>query len=299
MSTLRDRARGRWEEILVEKFNLDPRVLNPRRHFPCPSCGGEDRFRYKGDEDGGYFCGSRRGDGIDLVMHITGLDFQAAAKAIEEVVGRDDSVPDRPPNPCEPILARAKPLRRSKYLESRGIYETDGLLCVTKLAYFDDGKQTGEYPAIVAPLKRGGKVIALQVLYLDGGRKAPVPSPKKIISGPTRSINGAAVELAPFKGGRLGIAEGFETAMSAAALHGIPVWAALSTSGMKSWQWPQGVEEIVIFADNDPKYAGHAAAWHLAHRVACENIPVRVMMPEKPGTDWNDVLQEKLKCSNN
>lgn len=298
MSTLRERARGRWDEILTTLFNVDQNLLNPRRHHACPSCGGVDRFRYKGDEDGGYFCGSHRGDGIDLIMHLTGLNFRDVASRIEELVGKDVAPIERPKAPWGEMLAKAQPLKRSMYLESRGITETHGLLGVRAAKYRDGEETLGVFPAILAPIKRQGKIIGMQVLYLKDGAKAPVPAPKKTLSMPGKTINGGAVELRPFKGGWLGIAEGFETALSAGVLHDMPVWAALSTSGLKSWDWPKNVEGIIIFADNDEKLGGHAAAWHLAHRIACAGVPVEVRMPEEPGTDWNDVLKER-KCKSN
>ena len=79
MSTIHDRARGRWVEILTTEFGVDARILDGKHH-PCPACGGTDRFRFntRKIDDGVYFCQGQAGSGMDLVMHITGIDFAPA-----------------------------------------------------------------------------------------------------------------------------------------------------------------------------------------------------------------------------
>ena len=101
------------------------------------------------------------------------------------------------------------------------------------------------------------------------------------------------MRLGEWRGGWLGFAEGVETAISASILHGIPVWACLSTSGLGSVLWPSGLKQAAIFADHDLNYAGHAAAWKLAHRMKMDGLRVEVRFPERAGTDWNDVLLER------
>ena len=49
----------------------------------------------------------------------------------------------------------------------------------------------------------------------------------------------------------LGIAEGIETALSAAQLFGIPTWACLGASRMATVKIPDSVKTVRIFADND------------------------------------------------
>jgi putative DNA primase/helicase len=93
-------------------------------------------------------------------------------------------------------------------------------------------------------------------------------------------------------GATLGIAEGIETALSATALFGIPCWSAINANGLAKWSPPTGVEEVVIFGDNDPKFGGQAAAFSLAHRLACRGPAIRVEIPPTVGDDWNDVLMK-------
>ena len=89
-------------------------------------------------------------------------------------------------------------------------------------------------------------------------------------------------------GSTLGVAEGIETAIAAHMLFHVPVWALLSTSGMKSWRPPAGVRRVLIFGDNDPHSAGQAAAYSLAHCLH-GTVETQIHLPPTPG-DWNDVL---------
>lgn len=302
MASIHERAKGRWREILVREFGVAEKLLDGNHHT-CPGCGAVNKFRLHKDkdkaDDGVYFCRNDVGSGMDLVMHISGLGFAAAAARVENIVGKDsDWRPERKKSIAERVMELAEPLRQSAYLRSRGIVEPPpGLYCVRRLDYYEDGKVVGAYPAILAPLTRDGKLVTVQATYLHGGRKAPVPHPKKTLPGAYETINGASVVMRKWAGGDepLGFAEGVETAISASIMWGVPVRACLSTSGLKSVLWPSGLKRAIVFADNDESLAGHAAAWQLAHRLKVAGVSVKVVFPPEPGTDWNDVLLERLK----
>jgi putative DNA primase/helicase len=85
----------------------------------------------------------------------------------------------------------------------------------------------------------------------------------------------------------LGIAEGIETALSAAVLNGIPVWAALTTSLLSKFEPPPGILRLRVFADRDE--AGLAAATHLMERLQ-GRVALEIRIPTAPAKDWNDVL---------
>lgn len=299
MSSIGDRAKGRWPEILTSEFGVDPAVLSGK-HQPCPACGGTDRFRFnkQKEDDGVFFCGDTVGSGMDLVMHLSGLSFREAAERVETVVGRDNEWKPREKSLAESTLEKAAPLKASQYLLNRGVRALPrGLFGIRGLAYFEDGKVVGKYDAILAPLHRDGKLVTVQATYLQGGQKAPVRVSKKTLPGGYETINGAAVQLGGWAEGQtLGFAEGVETAISAAILNGHPVWATLSTAGMKSVKWPKGLVRARIYADNDASLAGHAAAWHLAHRLVVGGVTdVTVVFPDEVGEDWNDVLRKEVE----
>ena len=54
---------------------------------------------------------------------------------------------------------------------------------------------------------------------------------------------------------------------------------------------PSRVKRLLVFADNDAKFAGQAAAYALAHRLATStSMEVIVLVPPIVGTDWLDEL---------
>ena len=154
------------------------------------------------------------------------------------------------------------------------------------LAYRDGGETFGRFPAMLA-LVTGpdGRGVTLHRTYLQDGRKAPVPSPRKLMPG--KPIKGAAIRLHP-AGEVLGVAEGIETALAARQLFGVPVWSCISAAGIESFIPPKEVRKIMIFGDNDMSGTGQAAAWALAKRLIVAGLSVEVKLPERIGTDWAD-----------
>jgi hypothetical protein len=63
-------------------------------------------------------------------------------------------------------------------------------------------------------------------------------------------ISGGAVRFAP-AAEVLMVGEGIETCLAAMQATNTPVWAALSTSGLKSLVLPAIVKEVIILADHD------------------------------------------------
>jgi putative DNA primase/helicase len=73
-------------------------------HQPCPNCGGEDRYRWDQDDGpGGWYCNGcggkdhmgGGGNGIGLLMRVTGWDYREAARKVEAHLGIT-SRPDPP-----------------------------------------------------------------------------------------------------------------------------------------------------------------------------------------------------------
>jgi|SRR5581483_4167344 len=285
MKKIWERARGQWPAILAAA-NVPEHVLDGKHH-PCPKCGGKDRFRYVRDDEGGFFCGDLRGDGVKLLQHVKDLDFRAAAELIESVIGKGEWKPEPRDTYALQLRKIAQRVKRSRYLESRGLEMPAALQFAEGVEYRDeDGNVTGKYAAMLAPVTRNGQFLTYHVTYLQDGHKAALDKPRKILPGPGNA--GASVALYP-PAAMMGVAEGIETAIAAKMIHNMPVWSALNTSLLKAWQPPSIARHVFIFGDNDPHYAGHAAAWTLAHRLAKAGLKVDVRIPIHCA-DWNDAL---------
>ncbi|WP_231579671.1 toprim domain-containing protein [Pseudorhodobacter antarcticus] len=104
---------------------------------------------------------------------------------------------------------------------------------------------------------------------------------------------GGAVALSEAHG-PLVVCEGIETGLS--LLSGllscpVTVWAALSTSGMKSLALPKAAGELILATDSDDGGVGFEAGNVLAERAAALGWQVS-LWPAPDGKDWNDVLRE-------
>lgn len=290
-------AKGKWKMIL-QHFDIPADVLD-HKHHPCPVNGmGTDRFRFSDDNGSGdYFCACSQGGrgGFGILECKTERSFADLAREVDSIIGNthDGKKIDKPPRFAERLRDVAVKARRSGYLESRGLEIAPGLRFAHKVEYFDDGNVVGTYPAMLGPVTRRGSWQTFHVTYLDGGRKADVPSVRKILPG--GAIVGAGIELYP-AAEEMGIAEGIESAISAKMLTGIPVHAAMNAGNMAKWDAPKIAKRVHIFADNDANFAGHAAAWTLAHRLACRGVEAMVRMPDDVGKDWNDILLERVSA---
>jgi putative DNA primase/helicase len=149
------------------------------------------------------------------------------------------------------------------------------------------------FPGLIAPIthaETGRKVRGILRVWLraDGAGKCG-SEPEKAMLGDCR---GGAIRLAPLIGDSLIICEGLETGLSILQAVGIPVWAALSTSGLKSLVLPREVRTLTIAADADA--AGERAARDAAMRFHREDptLQIHIARPRNFQTDFNDELRE-------
>ena len=190
---------------------------------------------------------------------------------------------------CEP-LAPGDPC--TLYLNRRGfggVWPLPEVLRLHRaLPYWHGAEKLGTFPAMVAPIvARDGRTVALHRTYLAAdGRKADVPSPKKL-TGAAGPLAGTHIPLHKPARGVIGIAEGIETALAAWCASAVPTVASYCAGNLAAWQWPAGVQRLVIFADNDR--AGREAADTLQSRAVRAGLQASVMTPTDAGTDWLDV----------
>ncbi|WP_454798422.1 DUF7146 domain-containing protein [Novosphingobium lindaniclasticum] len=175
------------------------------------------------------------------------------------------------------------------YLNSRGIKVSAPALRFHPRCPIGKGPMVRFRPAIIAAVSRHDGICAVQRIFVepDGFRLSRDLEVPKVSLG---RMDDGAVRLSP-AGPELGLAEGIETAMSATALLGIPVWATLGSSRLHAIDIPSSVRKLVLLADNDR--AGHLAATRAQSVYARTGLEVVVEWPGDGLNDWNDVLEHK------
>jgi putative DNA primase/helicase len=94
----------------------------------------------------------------------------------------------------------------------------------------------------------------------------------------------------------MGVAEGIETALSAALIFKMPVWAVTSERLLRQWEPPTSAKRITVFGDNDANFVGQAAAYDLANKLVLrKRLSVKVEIPMTEGWDWNDVIRDSQR----
>ncbi|GLW61696.1 hypothetical protein Hthe01_20450 [Hydrogenophilus thermoluteolus] len=331
-------AEGRWEMILSSLApQLRPAIERAGRHVPCPVHGGKDGYRVFRDvaETGGSVCNTCGvfADGFATLMWANGWDFPTALKVVADYLnfgigyagakqaavrvradGNDEKrrqMLNRVWKESISILDReAEPARI--YLARRGISicPPETLRFHPSLAYYDGDQKIGEFPAIIAMVTGAdGRPVTIHRTYITkDGKKAPVDSPKKLMSYPTsRSIVGGAIRLVD-AGPVLAVAEGLETALAVMEGTGLPVWCAVNAYLLEHFEPPAGVRRVIVFADKDrataqhPQGHGQEAAKRLVHRLwekgihATAIVPAGEIPPGQKSLDWLDILNRDGKA---
>jgi putative DNA primase/helicase len=150
--------------------------------------------------------------------------------------------------------------------------------------------------ALVQHVDRGPVAVHCTYLRPDGSGKADLPKHKqRAFFGP---VAGAAVRLgAPRSGEWFAITEGIETGLSVTLACSMPVWAALSASGIKNLVLPPQATHVIICADHDLNGTGCRVVHEAALRFLAEGRRVRIAMPPDIGADFNDVLTGHTKLN--
>ncbi len=298
MTEISEQCIGKWDGIL-RHYGLE-RILN-KKHQPCIFCSGTDRFRYTDKFLKGNFicsqCHPDGGDGFGLLMEYEGKDFATIAKEIEAIVGSVKTTP--PPKKTDPNIALDRVQRGcvsittgdpvDLYLRLRGIKPNKYIRYHPSLAYYEDGRKAGTYPAMVARVNdAAGNRVTYHTTYLTAdGKKAPIKTNRKVMP-PDGTISGNGIFLGPVSNHML-IAEGIETTLAAMRDFKIPGIAAISSGGMEKIVLHSDVQEVLIIGDNDANFTGQAAAYKLANRLSIKGIYVEVEIPKEDGTDWADI----------
>ena len=183
------------------------------------------------------------------------------------------------------------------YLEARGLnLETwpQTLRYHPNLDYWHEGQCIGRFPAMIGAITDPlGQMVSLHRTYLtQDGSKAKVEIVKKFTAA-SASLSGCSVKLfnpIMLNGvNHIAVAEGIETALACYTASATPTVSAVSAHGLERYQWPESVQSLIIFTDNDLSLVGQRAGNALAKRAQSNGLLVRVLTPPEVGTDWADV----------
>lgn len=233
----------------------------------------------------------------------TGLEVLRAIRRLDLEVPVDKEAVARPPSPgdsanLERALAiwgetgRAEQTVVATYLASRGIFHLPAALRFHPRTPQGKKHCVSFRPAMIAAVRDDAGITAIQRCFFDRvGPWLATDLPKaKLTLG--RPLTGAVRLYRPTQW--LGLAEGIETAMSAAILLDIPVWATLGNERLARVAIPDFVDQLVLLPDNDQ---GGRLAERLGREVyARPGRSIRTVWPWRGLNDWNDVLLEELGC---
>jgi hypothetical protein len=192
------------------------------------------------------------------------------------------------------IWRDAQPLRASpakEYLESRGILAASPALRFHPRTPLGPKGRTRFLPAMIAAVSLDEGPIAIHRTFLstEASGKAAFEKPKRALG----ALGEAAVRLFAPASGKLGLAEGVESAMSVYALTGIPAWATLGNERFGLVSVPESVTELHLFVDHDA--GGELAASRGLAAYASDGRTIQVRKPSSRDTDWNDELTAWLR----
>jgi putative DNA primase/helicase len=256
--------------------------------------GGFGTARCPAHEDKRPSLSIRDGDDAPLLKCHAGCSSGAVVDALKRGgiwpvpsqlrTGRNSHVADTSACALE-IWREARPIAATiaeVYLRSRGVVAP----LPPSLRYHRSlrHKRTGLIlPALVAGVSGADRhVIAIQrtFLKLDGSGKATVSDAKMSLGAMGRG----AVRLAP-AAEALGIAEGIETALSAAQIFALPVWASLGAERLGRIELPSEVRHVIIFGD----IGSEAPAYKARDEYRRQGRKAEVRFPTT-GKDFNDQL---------
>jgi putative DNA primase/helicase len=144
-------------------------------------------------------------------------------------------------------------------------------------------------PALIAAVRMDIGVVAVQRTFIDRttASKADFFKPKRALG----QLGTGAVRLSDPVDGRLGLAEGSESALSAQTLFGIPCWATLGNERFGIVAIPESITELHLFVDADE--GGELALKRGLDAYAREGRCIIPHIPDRADYDWNDELRER------
>lgn len=231
----------------------------------------------------------------------TGLEVLRAIRRLDLEVPVDKEAVARPPSPGDSAnLERAHAIWSetrvpqqtlvATYLASRGIFHLPAALRFHPRTPLGKKHCVSFRPAMIAAVRDDAGITAVQRCFFDrAGPWLATDLPKaKLTLG--RPLAGAVRLYRPTRW--LGLAEGIETAQSAAILLDIPVWATLGNERLARVAIPDSVDQLLLLPDNDQ--GGRLAERQARQAFARSGRSIMTEWPWRGHNDWNDVLMEEL-----
>ncbi|EMK5482113.1 toprim domain-containing protein [Escherichia coli] len=290
---------------------------SPRRHAPCPACGGKDRFRFDDNGRGSFICNQcGAGDGLDLIKRVNNCDTTEAALLAADVLGIDYRTTETPEATSQKREQLETERQRREQERLKRAEKDEQQRRDTFSRQFDDmrrkavngksdylvAKGVGDFTFPVLPdgslllalVDKSGAVTAAQTITSHGEKRLLTGSAKR---GAYHAIN------APETTQSILIAEGLATALSAHLIRPEALTVAAIDAGNLLYvaqvlrdKFPSA--QIIIAADND-----HSEGRQNTGRIAAEKAALSVsgwvaLPPTDHKADWNDYHQKHgIKCA--
>ncbi len=235
-------------------------------------------------------------DRRDIIRAIVQFDRRAMAslEAPAPIARQSASVDAWLRQRARELWEKSRPIagtQAAAYLARRSLVSLPSVLRFCGATPLGQGKDLRYRPAMIAAVQDGSGLLGVQRTFLEWGqprRARDLGNSRRMLGRPY----GGAVMLAE-AGPVLGLAEGTETAMSAMAILGLPVWATLGARRLCAIALPSIVERIVLLPDHDA--AGQVGAAKAVDAYARLGLRVDVLWPPAGFKDWNDVLRKGEK----
>jgi DNA polymerase I-like protein with 3'-5' exonuclease and polymerase domains len=283
---------------LIGEALVDSKICCPFHDERTPSCHIYDDHFY-------CFGCNARGDAVDWLMMIEGLDRHAALQVLE---GGSDLRPHTVHKPADDERNRRRALRFWDHAEPIAGTLAERYLVERRRIDLSTMPDYGAACLRFHPHCPFGAITAhpcLLVLRRDIFSDEPSSIHRIALTADGDKIerrllgHGGIAKLWP-AGPRLVVGEGVETTLAAATRishRGTPLrpaWSAISSSALGSLPVIADVEELVILVDNDTNGAGQAAAFRCSERWSRAGKKVVRLTPKRLDSDFNDLIMESV-----
>ncbi|HHL3237539.1 TPA: DUF927 domain-containing protein [Klebsiella variicola] len=303
-------AADRWPTVLAG-LHIDV-PDSPRRHAPCPACGGSDRFRFDDGGRGSFICNQcGAGDGLDLIKRVNNCDTTEAAQLAADVLGIDYRTvkQDEATASQKREQMKAESQQREQERQRRKLAEIEqrrGLFVshwqgLAETAFegeseylMNKGLVGFTFPVLpdgsllLGLVDESGTVTAAQTITQQGEKRLLAGSAKR---GAYHAVNAADAPQSVL------IAEGLATALSVHLIRPEALTVCAIDAGnlqpvaqAMHQRYPNA--QIIIAADNDIKPGEPNTGKDAAEKAAKTVSGWVALPPSEEKADWNDYHQQ-------